>query len=112
MKNKILGPISIRAFFAFAVLIGTCVFTAREISPNHSAFALPWGKTWRNRTKISSSLCEHFVEKKDFVGFEDTLPFCRFKQNRFYLGRKIKSVPRSVSRHLVDWSVNEEDAED
>ncbi len=88
-------------------LIVAILWLPRELSMNHSNFAIPWGKTWENKTYVTSSECRHIVERKDFVGFNDVLPFCRLRKNIFQIRYKQKAIPRSVSRHLVEWSILE-----
>ena len=80
----------------------------RELASNHKGFLVPWGKTWKNKTLITSSECRHFVERKDFVGFGDVIQFCRLRKNIFQIRYKQKIVPRSVSRHLVEWTIASE----
>ncbi len=78
--------------------------TTNKNDPNNG-FSIPWGHTWRNRTQLEASQCLHFVERKDFIGFDKVLKFCRTKKNIFQIKMKQKVVPRSVTRHLVEWQV-------
>lgn len=87
-------------FLCFAVL-----WLPRKITSSHRGFAIPWGKTWKNKTYITSGECRHFVARKDFVGFDDIVPFCRLRKNIFQIRYKQKTIPRAVSRHLVEWTI-------
>ena len=72
-----------RLILVAVFLFGGALLLPREIASNHEAFTIPWGKTWKNKTKVTSSECRHYVDRKDFIGFEDVLPLCRLRKNIF-----------------------------
>lgn len=94
----------IRAFAVLIFLILGLLFIPDEASPNE--FAIPWGRSWKNRTQVDDLQCLHLVDRKDFIGFKNVLKFCRLKKNIFQIKMKQKVVPRYVTRHLVDWSIS------
>ena len=78
--------------------------TPNKLAANN-VFAIPWGRSWKNRTQVEDAQCLHLVDRKDFIGFKSVLKFCRLKKNIFQIKMKQKVVPRWMTRHLVEWSI-------
>ena len=78
--------------------------TSNKLSANN-VFAIPWGRSWKNRTQVEDAQCLHMVDRKDFIGFKNVLKFCRLKKNIFQIKMKQKVVPRWITRHLVEWEI-------